>query len=168
MLAGSPLPSRECQRARGGCAADGPTAGVVEPGGVAGRRGRAQGLAPGVVVPDAAVAVRRGRADAPALRVIEPSLRLGACLITREDDDDRDQNSKQRYIGTPSSVILDCLIALSFDLVTEVRRRRPERDHLALLLVVRSLGIGRALQSAMVATEAANLSIIWADDRTAL
>src|SRR5215471_16882711 len=71
-------------------------------------------------------------------------------------------------IRTPSSVILDCLIALSFDLVTEVRRRRPERDHLALLLVVRSLGIERALQSAMVATEAANLSIIWADDRTAL
>src|SRR5262249_16014862 len=71
-------------------------------------------------------------------------------------------------VTTPSSVILDCLIALSFDLVTEVRRRRPERDHLALLLVVRSLGIGRALQSAMVATEAANLSIIWADDRTAL
>src|SRR5262249_25739062 len=71
-------------------------------------------------------------------------------------------------VTTPSSVILDCLIALSFDLVTEVRRRRPERDHLALLLVVRSLGIERALQSAMVATEAANLSIIWADDRTAL
>jgi hypothetical protein len=99
MLPRSPLPSRECQRARGGRAADGPTAGVVEPGGVAGRRGRAQGLAPGVVVPDAAVAVRRGRADATALRVIEPSLRLGACLITCEDDDDRDQNSKQRYIG---------------------------------------------------------------------
>jgi hypothetical protein len=71
-------------------------------------------------------------------------------------------------IRTPSSVILDCLIALSFDRVTEVRRRRPERDHLALLLVVRSLGIERALPSAMVATEAANLSIIWADDRTAL
>jgi len=92
MLARSPLPSRECQRARGGCAADGPTAGVVEPGGVAGRRGRAQSLAPGVVVPDAAVAVRRGRADAPALRVIEPSLRLGACLIDCEADDDRNQN----------------------------------------------------------------------------
>ena len=86
------LPSRERQRAREGRAADGPTAGVVEPGGVAGRRGRAQGLAPGVVVPDAAVAVRRGRADAPALRVIEPSLRLGACLIDCEADDDRDQN----------------------------------------------------------------------------
>src|SRR5262249_12241076 len=92
LLARSPLPSRECQRARGGCAADGPTAGVVEPGGVAGRRGRAQGLAPGIVVPDAAVAVRRGRADAPALRVIEPSLRLGACLIGCEADDDRNQN----------------------------------------------------------------------------
>ena len=86
------LPSRECQRARGGRATDGPTAGVVEPGGVAGCRGRAQGLAPRVVIPDAAVAVRRGRADAPTLRVIEPSLRLGACLIDREADDDRDQN----------------------------------------------------------------------------
>jgi hypothetical protein len=40
---------------------------------------------------------------------------------------------------TPSSVILDCLIALSFDLVTEVHRRRPGRDHLALLLVASAL-----------------------------
>jgi hypothetical protein len=96
MPARNPLPSRECQRVRGGRAADGPTAGVVEPGGVAGRRGRAQGLAPGVVVPDAAVAVRRGRADAPTLRVIEPSLWLGAGLIDREADDDREQNSKQQ------------------------------------------------------------------------
>ena len=99
MLARSPLPSRERQWAWGGRAASGPPTSVVEPGGVAGRRGRAQGLAPGVVVPDAAVAVRRGRADAPALRVIEPSLRLGAGLIDREADDDHDENSKQRYIG---------------------------------------------------------------------
>jgi hypothetical protein len=42
-------------------------------------------------------------------------------------------------IRTPSSVILDCLIALSFDLVTEARRGRPERDHLALLLVASPL-----------------------------
>jgi hypothetical protein len=93
------LPSRERQRARGGRAADGPAACVVELGRIAGRGGRAQGLAPRVVIPDAAVAVRRGRADAPALRVIEPSLRLGAGLIDREADDDRDENSKQRYIG---------------------------------------------------------------------
>jgi len=86
------LPSRERQRAREGRAADGPTAGVVEPGGVAGRRGRAQGSPLCVVVPDAAIAVRRGRADAPALRVIEPSLRLGARLNDREADDDLDQN----------------------------------------------------------------------------
>src|SRR5262245_25305842 len=31
-----------------------------------------------------------------------------------------------------------------------------------------SLGIERALPSAMVATDAANLSVLWADDRTAL
>jgi hypothetical protein len=90
------LPSRECRRARGGRAASGPATSVVEPGGVAGRRGRAQGLAPRVVISDAAVAVRRSRADAPTLRVIEPSLRLGACLIDREADDDREQNSKQQ------------------------------------------------------------------------
>src|SRR6516164_26707 len=94
-----PLPSRERQRARRGRAADGPATGVVEPGGVAGRRGGAQGLAPGVVVPNAAVAVGRSGADAPALRVIEPSLRLGACLTDRDADDDCDQNSKKRYIG---------------------------------------------------------------------
>jgi hypothetical protein len=88
----TPLPSRERQWARRGRATNGPAACVVEPGGVAGRGGRAQGLAPRVVVPNAAVAVRRGRADAPTLRVIEPSLWLGACLTDREDDYDRDQN----------------------------------------------------------------------------
>jgi hypothetical protein len=88
------LPSRERQWAWGGRAASGPPTSVVEPGGDAGRRGRAQGLAPGVVVPNAAVAIRRARADAPTLRVIEPSLRLGACLIDHEADDDRDQNSQ--------------------------------------------------------------------------
>ena len=93
------LPSRERQRARGGRAADGPPACVVELGRIAGRGGRAQGLAPRVVIPDAAVAVGRSGADAPTLRVIEPSLRLGAGLIDREADDDRDENSKQRYIG---------------------------------------------------------------------
>jgi hypothetical protein len=65
------------------------------PGGVASRRGRAQRLAPGVVVPNAAIAVPRGRAHAPTLRVIEPSLRFGAG-IDREADDDREQNSKQQ------------------------------------------------------------------------
>jgi hypothetical protein len=81
------LPSREPQRPRGGRAASRPPTSVVKPGGVAGRRGRAQSLAPGVVVPDAAVAVRRGRADAPTLRVVEPSLWLGTCLIDREAND---------------------------------------------------------------------------------
>jgi len=86
------LPSRECQRARRCRAASRPATSVVEPGGVAARGGRAQGLTPCVVVPDAAVAIRRCRADAPTLRVIEPSLRLGARLNDREADDDRDQD----------------------------------------------------------------------------
>ena len=79
MLARSPLPSRECQRARGGRAADGPTAGVVEPGGVAGRRGRPEAPAVRVVVPVGPVALRDDGADAPAVGVVDPGLlRLGA------------------------------------------------------------------------------------------
>jgi len=35
-------------------------------------------------------------------------------------------------------------------------------------LQLRSPGIERALPSAMVATDAVNLSLLWADDRTAL
>ena len=71
------LPSRERQWAWGGRAASGPPTSVVEPGGVAGRRGRAQGLAPGVVVPNAAVAIRRGpcRRSYPASHRTESAAR---------------------------------------------------------------------------------------------